>query len=313
MTLAPIAIFCFNRPRHLREVVESLLANPEAAQSRVHFFIDGWRTPEQSVLVEEVRAYVGTVQGFGSITIHARETNFGLARSIITGVTELLTDDERVIVLEDDLIVTAHFLRFMNDALELWSQEPRVMCINGYSYFHGFDLPPTFFLKGGDNLGWGTWRRAWNLLEQDGRKLSERIRSRNLQSSFDRDDTYPYFQMLVDQIEGRNNSWAIRWHASIWLLGGFTLYPFRSLVYHTGFDAGTNHNCVNRDEDPLHVPLHPDAIEVGRIEILERPDVTAAFHTFQLRYKYRLNWKRRLAKYFRDIRWTLQHPFGKEA
>ena len=58
------------------------------------------------------------------VHIIEREKNYGLARSIIDGVTTQVNAYGRTIVLEDDLVTAPYFLQFMNSALEMYKDEP---------------------------------------------------------------------------------------------------------------------------------------------------------------------------------------------
>jgi GT2 family glycosyltransferase len=168
---APVALFAYRRPEHLRVTVESLRANPEARDTHLTVFCDAARTAEQEDAVAAVRAYADTITGFASVTVVKRESNLGLARSIIDGVTRLTEAHGRVIVVEDDLLLSPHFLRYMNDAMALYEGDAQVASIHGYCYPVAEPLPETFFLRGADCWGWGTWHRAWSRFEPDGARL----------------------------------------------------------------------------------------------------------------------------------------------
>jgi len=168
--------------------------------------------------------------------------NKGLASSIIDGVTETVDRSGRVIVLEDDIVVQPNFLAFMNSGLDAYEQKTEVASICAYMYPIDPDgLPPTFFLRGTDCWGWATWKRAWDKFEPDGAKLLKQIDARNLRWEFDMDGSYPYCRMMEDQIAGRNNSWAIRWHASAYLKAMLSCFPGRSLVQNIGLDGSGTH------------------------------------------------------------------------
>jgi hypothetical protein len=146
-----------------------------------------------------------------------------------------------VIVLEDDLLPSVHFLRYMNDALHMYERDERVISIHAYAYPVKSALPETFFLRGADCWGWGTWKRGWDLFDADGPKLLRELEQRKLTQDFDLDGSYPYTQMLRDCIAGRNDSWAIRWYASAYLKGKLTLYPGSSQVQNIGADGSGSH------------------------------------------------------------------------
>ncbi|WP_302613606.1 glycosyltransferase, partial [uncultured Bacteroides sp.] len=131
---APILLFVYNRPEHARQCIESLRRNALAAQSPLFIYSDAARQPESREGVAQTRRFIRNVDGFLSVTIIEREQNWGLARSIIDGVTTQVNRFGRVIVMEDDLIAAPHFLQFMNDALETYKDEPRVGHIQGCDF-----------------------------------------------------------------------------------------------------------------------------------------------------------------------------------
>lgn len=240
---AAVVMFTYRRPRHTRLAVESLLRNQDAARTELIVYSDAPARPGVAKDVAEVRAYIRSVVGFSRITLIEREHNLGLAQSIISGVGEVLARHGRAIVVEDDLVVSPFFLDFMNEGLRRYEDDERVASIHGYMYpVKGVALPDAFFLRGADCWGWATWSRAWRHFEPDGRKLAAELRRRKLVPAFDLDGRYPFFRMLRQQIAGKNDSWAIRWHASAFLAGMLTLYPARSHVLNTGADGTGTHS-----------------------------------------------------------------------
>lgn len=238
---APIALFTYNRLAHTRATVQALLKNAEARDSVLYIFSDAAATIAQQVSVEAVRNYLKTVAGFREVHIRARITNYGLGKNIIEGVTEIINKHGKIIVLEDDLITAPNFLKFMNDGLHTYENNPKVASIHGYVYPVKQQLPETFFVRGADCLGWATWERAWDQFEEDGEELLKQLRQSQQINSFDFDNAYPYTKMLEAQVQGTVSSWAVRWYASAFLKNLFTLYPSQSLVFHAGGDgSGTN-------------------------------------------------------------------------
>ena len=241
MKLNPIALFTYNRLRHTRQTVEALQKNELAEKSEVVIFSDGPRFAKDEEDVSSVRGYLKTINGFRKVSIVERDGNLGLASSIIAGVGEIVKDYGCIIVLEDDLVTSPHFLKFMNDALEHYQDDERVISVHGYVYPVSATLPETFFLRGADCWGWATWKRGWDLFEPDGAKLLAELRERGLERDFDFNGTYPYTKMLDEQTMGKIDSWAIRWYASAFLQGKLTLYPGRSLIKNIGADASGTH------------------------------------------------------------------------
>jgi len=269
MNYAPIALFVYNRPKHTRQTVKSLLDNAEAAQSSLYIFSDAFRDAKSRHAVAEVRSYIHSIAGFKSVTIIERETNYGLARSIIEGVTQLCDEYGRVIVLEDDLVTSPHFLAFMNDALTRYEHEDRVMQIAGYMFPVDLNIrEDALFLPFISSWGWATWQRAWQHFDAEAKGYKKLSKDRDLIRKFDLGGHYNYFKMLSAQQQGKADSWAIRWYLSIFLRNGLALYPRKTLVKNVGFD-GSGVNCaVSIIEESLldmnfKVQSMPDELEIS--------------------------------------------------
>ncbi len=240
MTYAPIALFTYNRADHTQRAVESLLKNAEAKFSDLFIFSDGPKTPEKKAGVEENRKYIHTISGFKSISIIEREKNWGLANSLIAGITEVINKYGKVIVVEDDLILSPYFLQFMNEGLEKYKDDDRVGTITGFVPPIKDKLPETFFLKYFQCWGWATWKRAWDLLETDARPLLKGLRFKK--TKFDVGGGVGNYGNLYCQKVGLVDSWYLRYYASLFLKDKLSLYPGRSMVTNDGLD-GTGTHC----------------------------------------------------------------------
>jgi hypothetical protein len=275
--LSPIALFVYNRPWHTQQTVEALQKNELAKESDLFIFSDAPKRAETSEAVQRVREYIKTLEGFRSVQVILRPENLGLAQSIIAGTTDLVNQFGRVIVIEDDLITSPYFLAYMNDALERYADDERVISIHAYVYPTVRKLPELFFLRGADCLGWATWKRGWRLFNPDGKNLLSELQRRRLTKIFDFDDTYPYIKMLEDQILGKNDSWAIRWYASAFLADKLTLYPGRSLIRHIGNDnSGTNFGASNR----LDTVLSDSPVVLSQLNVEDSKQARRAFEAY---------------------------------
>ena len=302
MSYAPILLFVYNRPEHTRRCIQSLLKNSLASESNLFIYADGAKDNTQQEAVNEVRNYIRTIQGFKQITLVERSENWGLARNIIDGVTTQVNRYGKVIVLEDDLVVAPYFLQFMNDALEVYKDEPKVGHIQACDFTQDTTLPDTFLIKWTGSWGWATWDRAWKHFNPNGNELLQELEERKLTRIFDFNGKYGFTRMLRRQIEGKNNSWAIRWNASLFLKDILSLNVGRSLVQNEGFD-GSGTNCGGGGLYASHLYLQPLLITpISPIE--ENKEARQAF----IRYYARTNsfW----AKAIRRIKRTLKGDFG---
>lgn len=256
---APIALFAYRRPEHLERTLAALAANHGARLHDLVIHCDGPKRAEHTASIEATRAVARQLASSGhfhSVRVVERADNLGLARSIITGVSDLVRRHDQVIVVEDDLVTTPHFLSYMRDGLATYAAMPEVASIHGFAHDLGPDMPETFFLRGADCWGWATWRRAWDHFEADGSRLLAQLEARRLTCDFDLGGAMPFTSMLRDQIAGRNDSWAIRWHASAFLAGLHTLHPGRSLVLNIGQDDSGEH-CAGTDRLPCVLSDQP--------------------------------------------------------
>ncbi len=293
--MTPVVIFAYNRLDTLIKTVQSLSKCKLSSDTDVYFFSDGPNHQSDSLKVEKVRRYVRTITTFNRVYLIERKENFGLAKSIITGVTEIVNKFGRVIVLEDDMVVSPNFLEYMNQGLEAYKNDNQVASIHGYVYPIK-NLPNNFFIKGADCWGWATWKRAWDVFEPDGRVLYSELRKRKLLKNFDFNGSYPYSKMLKDQIKGRNNSWAIRWYASAYLQNMLTLYPGQSLVQNIGVGSDATH--CKQQSDIFNVNI-TDSINIDKnIEVTENENVKLLMENYLYSIKQPL-YKKIVARLFR--------------
>lgn len=301
-TLAPIVLFAYNRPEHTKQLLSTLLENEECQRSPLIAYCDAPKKSEDEPLVNKVRQLLHQVSGFGSIEVIERNENWGLARNVIEGVTTQVKRYGRVIVVEDDLVVSPYFLRFMNEALTRYADEPRVGHIQACDFTNDPTLPYTFLIKWTGSWGWATWERAWKLFNPDGKALLAELEERHLTRQFDFNGNYPFTRMLRRQIAGENNSWAIRWNASLFLNDILSLNVGRSLVHNTGFD-GTGTNCGGGGLYSSTLWMEPLPVEMIS-PIKENQEARRSM----ARYYHRTNgfW----AKALRRIKRTLKGDFG---
>ena len=250
MNYAPIALFTYNRPDHTQQAVESLLTNAEAKHSDLYIFSDG---PKNDKAIEGVKANRENIhqikngndnenenRSFRSVTIIEREKNWGLANSLIAGITEVVNKYGKVIVVEDDLILSPYFLQFMNDALEKYKDEDKVGAITAYCPIKDETLPDTFFLRYFHCWGWATWKRGWDLMKLDTKYLLRKMRWKT--KKFNLEGGMNNYGMLYCQKVGLVDSWFIRLYASFFLAGKLTLFPGHSLVSNHGLDGSGTHS-----------------------------------------------------------------------
>lgn len=275
--LAPIALFVYNRPEHTRRTLSYLQKNLLADESRLFIFSDAAKTEEDKAKVEQVRQIIAEVTGFKSVKVISRKENLGLADSIIAGVTQLVAEYGKVIVFEDDLLSSIYTLQYFNEALTRYAAEEKVMHIGAYMYnLTDKKLPQTFFYRAATSWGWATWARAWKDFEPDVDVLINQFDKKKI-SRFSIDSTMNFWKQIENYKAGKNNSWAIRWYASIFLKGGLTLNPAASLIQNIGHDGSGVHSNA---EKMYHVQIAKKAVKEFPTEIKENPQAYQAIKSF---------------------------------
>ena len=244
MNYAPIVVFGFNRPDALRNTIASLLRNEEAKLSDLFVFVDGPREGKvgEKEKVEEVRDYVKSITGFKSLHYTFSEINKGLANSIIEGVSKVIDEYGKVLVLEDDLVLMPNFLNFMNQGLDYYESNQRVMSVCGHSCKvkvpAGYPYDAYFFTRS-SSWGWGTWKDRWDAVDWKLEDWNAVVANRK---AFVKSLGSDVFKMLNDWKHGKNHSWAIRFCYAQFVQKKLSVIPNKSLVDNKGF-GGDGTNC----------------------------------------------------------------------
>ena len=259
MELAPIVLFVYNRPWHTRQTVEALQKNEMAMESDLIIFSDAAKNEKEEGNVSEVRRYIQTIGGFKAITIHEASKNKGLASSIIAGVTEVINQYGKAIVLEDDLITSKYFLLFINKYLDSYQDSENIWSISGYSL--PINLPnyynqPVYLSKRSWSWGFGTWKSKWEKVDWsiDNYKDADK-RKFHLSGGRDLSD------MLKAQSEGKIDSWYVRWQFNQHINHNYCIYPRNSLIQNIGHD-GTGIHCTSTLK--YSQSIHNENIELVR-------------------------------------------------
>ena len=249
--LAPIVLFVYNRPWHTKQTVEALQKNELAKDSELFIYSDESKNEDARESVNEVRSYIDTIIGFKKVTVIKREKNWGLANSIIDGVTNIINEYEKVIVLEDDLVTSPYFLKFMNDNLNVFYNRNDIFSITGFNFSQiqlkiSNDYKEDIYLSYRCmSWGWGTWKNRWSKIDWEVNDFDILEKNKKEIKLFNRggEDLFP---MLKNQLEGKIDSWAIRFCYAHFKNNALCVYPVKSLVNNEGFDGSGVHCSLDK-------------------------------------------------------------------
>lgn len=246
---APLVVFVYNRADHTAKTLNYLNNNLLAKDTELFIFSDNAKDEKAVCAVNEVREFIDEFarhSAFKKVNVIKADTNKGLATSIITGVTKVIEEYERVIVVEDDLITSPDFLTYMNNALDFYKDNPKVWSISGYtfplkslnSYDHDVYMSPR-----GCSWGWATWKDRFMTVDWEVKDFLSFSLDKKKVAHFNEGGP-DMTEMLTRQVNGKIGSWAIRWCYAESKANMFTVYPVSSRVQNIGCDdSGTN--CVS--------------------------------------------------------------------
>jgi len=250
--LSPILLFTYKRLDTLMLTIDALKMNFLAKDSELYIFSDAAKDSRDEPVIELVRTYLKSINGFKNIYIIEAGHNLGLAKSVIDGVTNIINRYGSVIVLEDDLITTPNFLNYMNHALSYYASDDSIYSIAGYTSRITNPSQDVYFTKRSSSWGWGTWKNRWINVNWDVKDYASLSNDSNFKSSFNKMGS-DMFKMLKNQMLGNIDSWAIRWCYNQYLLQTFTVYPTISKVQNIGTGSSATHtqDRFNRFYTPL--------------------------------------------------------------
>lgn len=255
--IAPLVMFVYNRPHLIEPVLEAINRNELADETEFYIFSDGAKKETEISKVEEVRASIKCFlkeNNFRKVYLIESSKNKGLANSIIEGVSKIIEEYGRVIVLEDDLVTSPCFLRFMNDCLDYYEKNSDIWSIGGTT----FDLPSlkeykhdVYSCYRGVSWGWATWKDRWITVDWNVADYCEFMKDSKRKKMFKRGGQ-DMVNALRMQMEGKTNSWAIRWCYQQSKLNMLTILPKKTLIENIGWDgSGTHCGTENRYETKI--------------------------------------------------------------
>lgn len=271
MNLAPIALFVYNRPVHTRRTVEALQKNDLALESDIYIFSDAPKNNEGTEAVREVREYIRQIDGFKTVTIIERETNFGLTRTIIDGVTSVVNQHGRIIVLEDDVVTSRYFLNYINRALDHYVSVQLVWHVSGWNYpIDPNGLPQSYFLRAMFCWGWATWADRWKYFHKAPDRLLEEWDAEKI-NRFNLDGKYDFWEQVKKNASGKLNTWGVFWYATIFEHNALCLNPAVTYVENIGLDkSGENCDDATSYTNRLnlsHLVFFPDEIVESKLAL----------------------------------------------
>lgn len=281
---APIIITVYTRKQNLENLISSLLECPEACNSDLYIFSDAASKKEDELMVSEVRDYISTIKGFKSVTAIKPDINSRISKiyHVRNKIIELFEHFDKYIFLEDDNIVSKHFLRYMNDAMDFYKDDSRITAVSAYTVPIKF---PFWYKKdiwlGKRYCPWGygmrkEWYYQFNRTSYD--RYSIATKKENIKKFYavGRD----ILNILYDDSTGKISAGDVKIVFDQVMKNQYTLFPTKSLVRNVGFDGMGEHCCeTNRFDTKLNCDV--DYGIVFEKNIKECKSISKRFQKFQ--------------------------------
>jgi hypothetical protein len=269
MEYAPIILFVYNRPGHTQKTIDALKGNILSSESELYIFSDAPKNNKSEYPVNQVRQYIKGVKGFKNLEIITREKNLGLANSIIDGVSSIIKECGRAIVLEDDLITAPYFLNFMNKALYNLEGNSRIGSVSGYSYLNYNEIynvcnGDVYLSRRHSSWGWGTWANIWDMIDWSLKDYNSFQQDQLKRENFNLGGGDLSLQLDM-QMQGRLDSWAIRFGYNCFKNGLHCALPVKSLIKNIGFDGSGIHCEKTSEYDIVLDPNFGHNLQVNQI------------------------------------------------
>lgn len=294
--LAPIALFVYNRLDNTRQTIEFLKKNTLAAESELYVFSDGGKDEQSWKQVNELRNYLHTINGFKRIHLTEHKENIYIERNVTEGITEVLKEHNSVIVLEDDICTSPVFLKYINEALEKYKDEKKVMHIAGFTNLDLKDKGDTYFTPHMTGWGWATWKDRWQYFQRYATKEEalKGLTAIDLQAI-----EYNGNFHCLQSLDRQPIPWDICWELCIYKQKGLCLHPTHTLVKNIGITNGTHFKTqkifgwFEYDREVRTEPIILRDIPIERDETIEKA-YAAALKDHGMRY----NWFGKIVRYF---------------
>jgi hypothetical protein len=240
---APTGVSTYARLQHLQQTIAALQQNTLAKQSELFVFSDAPKVGDEKK-VEAVRNYLHTIDGFKQVHIIERTENNRIANNR-DNIRMLLERFGKIIFLEEDVVTAPGFLRFMNDALDFYKDDPRIFSICGCcmpvhvakSYPHDVYILPRY---GGWGDGYWADRFMFDkyIKEEDYRAF---VYDRKLLKSFKARCGSDFIPMIEQEAKGMIDAGDVKTLFWQFKLGKYTVYPRKSLAVNVGLDSSGEH------------------------------------------------------------------------
>lgn len=304
----PILLLAYNRPFHTEQVLKALQQCELASSSTLHIYIDGLKEGATEIDItkqKEVVAVSQKEQWCGEVFIHIAKQNKGCRLGPIFGITDMLKHYESVIILEDDIVVSPYFLRFMNAALKFYKNYQSVFSISGFNLPENrmplpdnYDYDVYVSLRQ-QNWGWATWADRWAQVDWNKNYITEFLKNKHQVEALNRggDDLS---KMLKEELDGESQAWDIQFSFAQFYYHAVSIIPCRSYTQNIGLDNSGTHT-INQSTAQLNSDISKAPKDARLLPIIyqDKRFINAFYNNFT--FKKRPLWQKIINRMIRML------------
>lgn len=303
----PVLLIGFNRPDQTKQVIDRLVG---IGATNVYVAIDGPRKGNDLDLHQclEVQRIVDSAPWPGSVTKNYRTTNYGCRRGVSEAISWFFEHENEGIILEDDCLPDDTFFEYCRQLLNAFRENPRIGMVSGSTFFPFPEQgsPSYTFTRYPHIWGWATWKRAWDLYDDELASWGgpESLDILDAASGGSRSFVRFWKRLLGSVYSGEIDTWDYVWSYSFWRAGFLSVSPGVNMITNIGFHSQATHTTAKPlgknfrpDGHPMRLPLtHPPHIEPNqRLEKLTR-ELAMGVRGKRIRSLLRLGWLAGLRK-----------------
>ncbi|MEM4181815.1 MAG: hypothetical protein QXX68_01520 [Candidatus Pacearchaeota archaeon] len=268
----PVLFLIFNRLETTKKVFGEIR---KAKPTKLYIAADGPRNEEEKKKTDAVRKYVlSHIDWPCKVKTLFREKNLGCRIASNKAISWVLNLEDRCMVLEDDTIPSKTYFRFMQEILEYYKNNEKIMSVGGVNFLKRVNISESYFFSKVHTSGTGIWRRSWQKQDLDVKRYLEIEKSNEL---------YKYIPNIIervlwkkrvkDMLSRKVDSWGYAFQIAHFINRGLCVIPKVNLIKNIGFDEEATHTRFNKiDKKYISLPkfelkfplVHPKKIEINK-------------------------------------------------
>ena len=242
--LTPILVIGFNRPKALKKLLSKLDLTDGR---RIYISIDGPRNSAESIKVKKVQKLAeeyAQANRHLEIQLKFLDSNLGCKVGVSSAIDWAFESENALIILEDDIIVSEEFFKYMDMSLKNFESESQIWHISGFSPLLPPYLHPTSYQTNFAHVwGWGTWKNRWVKYDRDlsGFEPTSLSHTKTLKEAPLSDNAHEFFRRNLVACKEGFDTWDFQWQFTIWSNGGLAISPGERLSGNSGFGPTASH------------------------------------------------------------------------